>query len=54
VVEYTWDREKEAENVRFHGINFDDAEVAVLDHFGVSWFDADHSMGGTEVRRHRP
>jgi hypothetical protein len=44
VVEYIWDREKEAESVGFHGVNFDDAQVAVLDRLAVSWFDVDHSQ----------
>ena len=43
VLEYTWDDDKEAENVRTRGIDFDDAIVALRDPFAIDWFDEDHS-----------
>jgi len=43
VIEYGRDPVKEAENVRQHGIDFNDATVALRDPFRVEWFDEDHS-----------
>ena len=44
MIEYDWDRGKEAENVRQHGVNFYEAMVALRDRFAVEWFDLDHSI----------
>jgi hypothetical protein len=44
VIEYDWDTEKEAENVRQHGFDFYEAMVALRDPFAVEWFDEDHSI----------
>ena len=43
MIEYDWDTEKEAENVRQHGFDFYEAMVALRDPFAVEWFDEDHS-----------
>ena len=47
MIEYDWDTEKEAENVRQHGIDFYEAMVALRDPFAVEWFDQDHSLDET-------
>ena len=44
VIEYGGDPAKEAENVRRHGVSFDDAIVALRDRFAVRWFDETHSV----------
>lgn len=44
MIEYSRDPVKEAENVRNHGVSFDDATVALQDRLAVSWFDEDHSI----------
>jgi uncharacterized DUF497 family protein len=43
VIEYGRDPAKEAENLRQHGICFDDAIVALRDPFRIEWFDESHS-----------
>jgi uncharacterized DUF497 family protein len=43
VIRFDWDPAKEAENVRQHGVNFNDAIVALRDRFAIEWFDEDHS-----------
>jgi uncharacterized DUF497 family protein len=48
VIEYGRDPAKEAENVRRHGISFDDAIVALWDQFKIGWSDEEHS--GEEPR----
>jgi uncharacterized DUF497 family protein len=44
VIEYARDPAKEAENVRRHGISFDDGIVALRDPFAVTWSDESHSV----------
>jgi uncharacterized DUF497 family protein len=44
VIEYGRDRAKEAENVRQHGVSFDEAIVALRDPFKIEWFDEAHSV----------
>lgn len=41
---FEWDPEKEAANVRKHGISFDEASTAFGDPFAVTVDDADHSQ----------
>ena len=43
MIEYGRDRVKEAENVRQHGVSFDEAIVALRDPFKIEWFDVAHS-----------
>ena len=43
MLEYGRDPAKEAENVRQHGVDFNDAFVALRDPFAIGWFDQDHS-----------
>ena len=43
MVEYDRDPAKEADNVRRHGVSFDDAIVARRNPFRVTWFDEGHS-----------
>ena len=45
---YEWDSDKEAANIRKHGIDFDTAILVFEDEFRVEWYDAAHS--GTEDR----
>ena len=44
MIEYGRDPAKEAENVRQHGITFNDAIVALQDRFAIEWFGEDHSI----------
>jgi len=43
VIEYGRDPANEAENVRRHGIGFDDGIVALRNPFAVTWSDESHS-----------
>jgi uncharacterized DUF497 family protein len=43
VIEYGRDPVKEAENVRQHGVTFNDAIVALRDPLRFEWFDESHS-----------
>jgi uncharacterized protein len=43
VFQYRVDPAKEAENVRKHGVGFDDARAALRDPMRVTWFDESHS-----------
>jgi hypothetical protein len=43
VFRYRVDPAKEAENIRKHGVGFDDARAALCDPLRVSWFDDSHS-----------
>jgi uncharacterized DUF497 family protein len=43
VVEYTWDSDKEMENVRKRGILFDEARTVLRGHLRFTWFDELHS-----------
>ena len=40
---YGRDPAKEAENVKRHGVHFDDAIVALRDPLAIGWFDESHS-----------
>ena len=40
---YEWDTEKEAANIRKHGIDFDTAILVFEDDFRIEWYDAVHS-----------
>jgi uncharacterized protein len=44
VIEYGRDPNKEADNVRRHGVAFDEAIVALRDLLGIEWFDNEHSV----------
>jgi hypothetical protein len=43
VFDYTWDPDKEAENVREHGIWFQEARTVLRGNLAVTWFDELHS-----------
>jgi uncharacterized DUF497 family protein len=43
VVEYTWDPDKEMENVRRRGISFAEAKTVLRGHLAITWFDELHS-----------
>ncbi len=44
MIEYGRDSAKEAENVRQHGVSFDEAIVALRDPLRIEWFDEEHSL----------
>ena len=48
MIEYTWDADKETENVRKHGIWFQEARTVLRGRLTVTWFDELHS--GEEPR----
>ena len=43
MVEYTWDPDKEMENVRRRGISFAEAKTVLRGHLAITWFDELHS-----------
>ena len=43
MVEYTWDPDKEAENVRKHGVAFQEARTVLRGYLTVTWSDVLHS-----------
>jgi uncharacterized DUF497 family protein len=43
VFDYTWDADKAAENVRRHGISFDEARTVLRGYLKFTWFDELHS-----------
>jgi len=44
-VRFEWDRDKAAENLRKHGVSFDEAATAFFDPLSVTIADPDHSVG---------
>jgi uncharacterized DUF497 family protein len=42
-IEFVWDEEKNAANIRKHGVDFDDAVRAYYDPFRLDIFDENHS-----------
>jgi uncharacterized protein len=44
-VRFEWDSEKAAENLRKHGVSFDEAATAFFDPLSVTIPDPDHSAG---------
>lgn len=45
MMEFEWDAPKAAENLRKHGVSFDEAASVFLDQLAVSGRDPDHSVG---------
>lgn len=45
MIEFAWDRKNAAENVRKHGVSFEEASTAFVDPFARITFDPDHSDG---------
>ena len=43
MLEYTWDSDKEKENVRRRGIGFDEAKSVLRGYLSFTWFDELHS-----------
>jgi uncharacterized protein len=43
VVEYIWDPDKEAENVRKHGVSFQEARTVLRGYLTATWSDEFHS-----------
>ena len=48
--EYAWDPNKEAENVRKHGISFTEARTVLRGHLKFTWFDEVHSTDGLRFK----
>jgi uncharacterized protein len=44
-VEFEWEPDKAAENLRKHGVSFKEASTVFGDHLGVAARDPDHSIG---------
>jgi len=44
-LKFEWDEEKNRENVRRHGVSFQEAQSVFLDENAVRYFDPDHSDG---------
>lgn len=42
---FEWDSEKEAANLKKHGISFSDAVAVFQDEQGILMYDAEHSVG---------
>ena len=45
MMKFEWDTAKAEANVRKHGVSFDEAGSAFLDHLAISGTDPDHSVG---------
>lgn len=45
MLEFEWDTEKAAENLRKHGVSFELATLAFRDPFGVEWIDNREEYG---------
>ncbi len=43
MIDYTWDADKEIENVRRRGISFDEARTVLRGYLKFTWFDELHS-----------
>ena len=42
-IRFEWDKNKDRENRRKHGISFDEAQTVFLDENAIRYFDPDHS-----------
>ncbi|MFQ5629067.1 MAG: BrnT family toxin [bacterium] len=40
---FTWDRSKSAENVKKHGVSFEEAQTVFYDEFAIEFYDDAHS-----------
>jgi uncharacterized protein len=43
MIEFEWDKTKAAQNLKKHGVSFDEAKTVFFDDFAVQFFDSDHS-----------
>ena len=43
MIKFDWDPAKAAENLKKHGVSFDEAQSVFYDEFAVQFFDEDHS-----------
>lgn len=43
MIEFDWDKVKATQNLRKHGVSFDEAKSVFFDDFAVQFFDSDHS-----------
>ncbi len=44
-IRFEWDAKKEKDNIKKHGISFDEASSAFYDENAIQFFDPDHSQG---------
>jgi len=42
-IQFDWDAAKNRENIKKHGVSFEDAQTAFLDENALRFFDPDHS-----------
>ena len=42
-IQFQWDEAKERENLRKHGVSFEEAQTVFLDENALRYFDPDHS-----------
>jgi uncharacterized protein len=43
MIEFEWDKTKAAQNLKKHGVSFDEAKSVFFDDFAVQFFDYEHS-----------
>jgi uncharacterized protein len=43
MIEFEWDKTKAAQNLKKHGVSFDEAKTAFFDDFAIQFYDSDHS-----------
>ena len=48
MIEFEWDPAKDRDNVRKHGVSFDEATSVFYDDFAVQFFDEEHSVESEE------
>jgi uncharacterized DUF497 family protein len=47
--QFEWDDEKAAENLRLHGVSFEEATLAIRDPFSIEWLDMREAYGEERV-----
>jgi uncharacterized protein len=43
MIEFEWDKTKAAQNLKKHGVSFDEAKTVFFDDFAIQFYDSDHS-----------
>ena len=44
MIEFTWNADKVAANLKKHGVSFEEAQSIFYDEFAVQFYDAQHSV----------
>jgi uncharacterized protein len=44
MIKFEWDKRKESNNVKKHGVSFQEAKSVFYDEFAIQFFDGDHSL----------